>query len=626
MIALLLLAIFRIAVPSFQGWYHEDDLHNLRWALEYRYEPWAALTERHALHDHIRPLTLMALWFGTYLADGDYWGQHLVLVLLNVLAVFGVVALGRNLSGSWRAGLLAGMLAVTGWGWARLMDWNALMNTAGETAFGVWSLVAAHRGLKRPRWLIVAGLGMVASALFKEPGSFIYPITAVAMAWTAWRADGGDGEARDRRVWLTLILPLLGLAVFAYTWHPANLSRMSAETTPVLERSVGFLQSHARLLVNLWPARSQMTGSFGAGIPLLTLALVLIHDLIGRVHLHERPGLRGLWLGGAGLYWLGTVSSPELLSATLMPLVGLVLIRRWRDPPPGLVMYMVSVGVMSPFTQSSEVQIIAAAHGLALYTGIGLDNLLRSEGLGRIGRSAAALGAGLALLLLGGRLSYAPTPATFAPQREQMNKILSYGALARTLGVNGAQVAGMSMTEQEVMPLVGIELRQPDSHESPTVAVSGGLLLVPPQGAIEQVLFPRDIVQGVTIPIILSGPGAGSADESPQGASFDVPPGYYTLGVGTAMGMTMRLTLMARDACGHTWTASQERALPTPFSLTPLVLEQGCGPLKMAWIGDADEPDGIAMLAPLLPPIVSMWHPIEIPRTVRVADSGRPKL
>lgn len=620
LLALLGLSILRLAVPTFQGWYHEDDLHNLRWALEYRHEPWLALTERHALHDHVRPLTLMSLWLGTYLGDGAFWGQHLVLVVLNVAAALGVVALGRALGGNLRAGLLAGLLAVSGWGWARLMDWNALMNTAGETAFGVWSLLAVLRGLKRPIWLVPAGLAVVASALFKEPGSFIYPITAVAMAWGAYRAG-----LRERGVWLTLALPLVGLLVFAFTWHAANVSRMSADTTPVLERMVGFWQSHARMVLNIWPDRGTVADRLGAGVPVLALALVLLRDLIG-APLGERPALRVVWVAGAGLYWGLCLSSPEWPALTLLPLVLLVLARRWADPPPGLVMYLVSVGVMSPFTQSSEVQIIAAAHGLALYTGVGLDAALREERVGRLGRLAAAAAAALSVGLLAGRMTHAPNQSTYRAQQEQKNKILSYGALARTLGVNGAQVAGMGMTEQEVMPLVGIELRQPDRRESPTVAITGGLLISPPPGVIEQVLFPADLIQGVEIPIILEGSGGASLQQSPQGASFDVAAGYYVLGVGTAMGNTMRLTLMARDACGHTWTASQDRTLPVPFTLTPLVLEPGCGPLKLSWVGDAEEPDGIAMLAPLLPPIESMWHPIEIPRTVRVGDHGRPNL
>lgn len=620
LIALLLLAIFRLTIPGFQGWYHEDDLHNLRWALEYRYEPWQAFLERHALHDHVRPMTLLALWFGTFLGDGAYWGQHLVLVLLNVAAALGVAALGRALGGSLRAGLLCGLLSVSGWGWVRLMDWNALMNTAGETALGIWGLLATLRGLQRPRWLILAGLAMVGSALFKEPGSFVYPITAVAMAWGAWRS----GRAERSAGWV-LLLPLLGLLCFAYTWHPANLSRMSSDTTPVAARVLGFLQSHADLLVNAWPRRTKVADMLGAGVPMVALALVLLRELLGRA-IDERPGVRVLWVLGAGLWWLLGTAWPEWAALTLLPLVTLVVARRWADPPPGLVMYLVSVAVLSPFSQSSEVQILAAAHGLALHTGLGLDRILREEGTGRLGRLAAGGAAALAVILLSGRILHAPNLQTYQAQRELKNKVMGLGALVRTLGVNGAQVAGMEMTVQEILPIVGIETRQPDKGESPTVAISDGLLVSPPPGVIEQVIFPGDLIQGVTLPIILEGTAPTNTQGNPEGASFDLAPGYYVLGVGTSMHMTMALTLMARDACGHVWTAGQQRALPVPFTLTPVVLEAGCGPLKLSWMGDAEEPDGIAMLAPLMPPIVSLWHPIEIPRTVRVNDTGRPRL
>jgi len=621
LLALLVLVALRIAVPSFRGWYHEDDLHNLRWTLEYRDAPWKALTERHALHDHVRPLTLMALWLGTYLSDGAYWGQHLVLELLNGLAVLGLMVLARALGRSYRAALLTGLLAIAGLGWARLMDWNALMNSAGETALGIWGLVAAQRALTRPRWLPVAALLMLGSALFKEPGSFIYPITATAMAWSAWR-----GGARGRQIQLTPALVVLGFGAFLWTWHSANVERLETLGTPLSSRIFGFLAEHARLLMNCWPGPDTSGVALGAGIPALILGLVLLRDLWAEAPLSTPAGRAG-WLGGAAAFWLICAIWPTKSGLLLLLLVGAVLVRRRDDLPPGLVMYPVSVAVMAPFAQVSEVQqIVAAAHGLALYVGLGLDRLIDDERPGPIPqRAGVAAALWLAGILFFGRLLHAPDVSTYALQRESANKILSYGALARTLEVNGAQVAGMNMTEQEVLPLVGIELRTPSVEEVPTVAVSGGLLLVPAPGVVERVLFPRDVIQGVTIPTILGGLATGRAGAAPQGAPFNIAPGYYVLGVGTSAGMQMKLTLTAMDDCNHVWTANQDRSLPVPFSLTPLVLEPGCGPIKIGWVGDAEEPEGIAMLASLLPPILSLWHPIDIPRTLLVDPSVLPR-
>lgn len=621
LLALLVLVILRIAVPSFRGWYHEDDLHNLRWALEYRSEPWKALTERHALHDHIRPLTLMAIWLGTYLSDGAYWGQHLVLEALNILAVLGLMALARARSGSFRAAMLTGLLAVAGLGWARLMDWNALVNSAGETALGIWGLVAVQRALTRPRWLAVAALAMLGSALFKEPGSFIYPVTAAAMAWSAWR-----GGARDRQIRLIPGLVALGLGAFLWTWHSANVERMETLSTPLSARLFGFLAEHARPLINCWPGPDTTGVPLGAGIPALILGLVLGRDLLP-ASLRATPAGRAGWLGGAAAFWLVCAIWPAVSGLLLMLLVVLVLIRRRGDLPPGLVMYPVSIAIMAPFAQVSEVQqIVAAAHGLALYAGLELDRMIDEEEPASLDRRMGIAGAlMIAAILFFGRLLHTPNVSTYTVQREQANKILGYGALVRTLSLNGAQVAGMNMTDQEVLPLVGIELRSPDAAEAPTVAVSGGLLLVPPPGAIEQVLFPRDVIQGVTLPTILGGLTTGKAGAAPQGAPFDIAPGYYALGVGTSLGVQMQLTLTAMDGCGHVWTASQNRSLPVPFSLTPLVMEAGCGPLKLGWVGDAEEPDGIAMLAALERPIVSMWHPIEIPHLLSVDPSVVPR-
>ena len=614
LLALLFLVVLRIAVPGFQGWYHEDDFHNLRWTLEYRSEPWKALTERHALHDHVRPMTLMTLWLGTFLGDGAYWGQHLVLVLLHVAGLAAAVTLGRSLTGRLRAGLLAGLLVTGTWGWERLLDWNALMNTAGEVAFGLWALVAVRRGLERPIWLVVAGLAVVISALYKEPGSFVYPLAAMGIAWGAWRR----GESVRR----PLAVVALGLAVFAFTWHAANVSRLGGESLSTASRVLLFLESHASNLLSAWPGNyhdGKLVNAL-AGIPVFLFALVSIRDIVGPA-LMERPLVRVLWLCGAGLMWLAVALKSTLVGHLLFPTVVVVLLRRWREPPLGLLLYVVSVGVMSPFAQINEVQILAGTYGLALYLAVGADEALeRRQSHGRTPQMVMLSGVLLSLGMLCVRLAILPSDSTWAMQRETEESLLGWGAAVRSLGVNYGQAAGMSSTEQEVLPLVGIGLKEADPNLAPTVAVGGKLLLMPAQGTIENVLIPNDVIMGAEIPILARGQDTEVDDtKGPQGMSIDVAPGWWALGVATSMGGRMQLVLQASDICGNTWQASQMQSIPVPFNLTPFYLSRGCSPLKLSWVGESESPDGLALLTSLQEPIISLWHPIEIQRQLPVS-------
>ena len=616
LLAMLFLVVLRVAVPGFSGWYHEDDFHNLRWTLEYRSEPWKALTERHALHDHVRPMTLMTLWLGALVGDGAYWGQHLVLVLLHVLGLSGAVVLGRSLTGRLRAGLLAGLLVTGTWGWERLLDWNALMNTAGEVAFGLWALVAVRRGLERPVWLAVAACGVLISGLYKEPGSIVYPAAALGMAWGAWRK--GEGI---RRPLMVAGLVALGLAVFAFTWHSANVSRMGGDTLPTASRVLLFLESHASGLLSPWPGHYQDGKLVNAlaGFPVFLFALVAMRDLVGPSTL-ERWETRAAWLAAAALMWLAVALESSLVGHLLFPTVLAVLARRWRDPPVGLMLYVVSVGVMSPFAQINEVQILAGTYGLALYLAVGVDEgLERIEGQGRGPRLVFLSGIVLALGMLTTRLAILPPDSTWAMQRAAEEGLLGWGAAVRTLGVNYAQAAGMNSTEQEVLPLVGIGLKEADPNLAPTVNVGGKLLLMPAQGTIENVLIPNDVIMGAEIPILARGQDTElDTDKGPQGMSIDVAPGWWALGVATSMGGRMQLMLQASDICGNTWSAGQVQSIPVPFNLTPFYLERGCSPLKLSWVGDAESPDGLALLTSLQDPIVSLWHPIEIQRLLPV--------
>lgn len=83
---------------SADHWHFADDVTNLRWVLEHADAPWRALTERHAVHDHVRPLTLLATWAGAALSGGAWWGPRAVLVALLLGALVGVGLLARRLA------------------------------------------------------------------------------------------------------------------------------------------------------------------------------------------------------------------------------------------------------------------------------------------------------------------------------------------------------------------------------------------------------------------------------------------------------------------------------------------------------------------------------------------------
>lgn len=109
---MLVLVASALIAPSFVGWHHDDDFQNMRWVLEYRDAPWQALTQRHSLHDHIRPATLWATWAGAQLSNGAWWGPHAVMTLLLLGGWVAMAILVSRLVESRVAGFLAAVLIV----------------------------------------------------------------------------------------------------------------------------------------------------------------------------------------------------------------------------------------------------------------------------------------------------------------------------------------------------------------------------------------------------------------------------------------------------------------------------------------------------------------------------------
>ena len=271
-VVLLLIGWSVTVVPSFQGWYFDDDIRNQRWTLEYRSTPWKALTQLHSMHDHVRPAMLLATWSGAVLSNGAWWGPHLVLAVLHLLGLAGLGVLAFRLSGRYEAALLAVFLAMSMEGYVFLAQWNAWICSAGEIACGLWGLVAIHRALQQNRWPW-AGLGLLIMAgLFKEPGWLIYPLAAVAMFWQM-------NEPRTRRRLASLAALPLGLTGLLITWHPTNVFRTVGPSTSLLDRIIETLTEPPGHWIDTRFMFIGDTSSVSDGITVLLIAPVLLGAL-----------------------------------------------------------------------------------------------------------------------------------------------------------------------------------------------------------------------------------------------------------------------------------------------------------------------------------------------------------
>ncbi|MDP6932660.1 MAG: amino acid permease [Myxococcota bacterium] len=268
--AALLVTAVLVALPSFESWHIADDFQNIRWAQEYRDAPWLALTERHAVHDHVRPATLWATWTGAQLSNGAWWGPHVILVLLWLGSLGGVGVLGARLSGQVHVGWITALFALPLAAVDRLLSWNAWINSAGEICFGMWALVAAHRALhladplpnldgrtRHPRRLpalLTAAACLLVAGLFKEPGWLIYPLAVLTLA-VPLLVEPRDRVSEHARKTARILAfaPVLGIAGLLFTYHSENLSRLVSPDTGLLERLTNAASTHLASLVASWP-------------------------------------------------------------------------------------------------------------------------------------------------------------------------------------------------------------------------------------------------------------------------------------------------------------------------------------------------------------------------------------
>ena len=143
-----------------------------------------------------RPLTILSLrvnaWLSPYpLEAGPF---RAVNILLHVLTSVGVVVLGRRLTGSIGAGLLAGMLFAT-----HPVHTEAVVPIYGRSEllaamFGVWLLArhirppaaVARDALVRsrtPAHIVLSGLLLAAAVMSKESAVFLWPVLMAIDLW-----------------------------------------------------------------------------------------------------------------------------------------------------------------------------------------------------------------------------------------------------------------------------------------------------------------------------------------------------------------------------------------------------------------------------------------------------------
>ena len=556
------LAAVALLLPSLVGWHIEDDLRSMRWALEYRAQPWVALTELHSLHDHVRPATLIATWIGAAISDGAWWGPHVVLLALQLAGLAGLGVLAWRLVGTPWAGVLAAGLALGLDGFEALAGWNAWICSAGELAFGLWGLVALHGALRAGRWPLLAPALMVVAGLFKEPGWVVYPAAGALMVWGEWR--GGRRGAPT----LAGLAPLpLGLAGLAITWHPANVYRSS-------EAPGG------------WAARAAANAVEQGG------ALV-----------DTRP----LPVAGALPWWAG-------LSRPLVA-VGVVALVRWTGAARvGAVLALATAGVMLPFPSVNAVQILCAGYALCLLVAAVLEP----------GRRLAPwllvlLGVGLLVegIQLAARLSPPAPRDHWVEARDRGDRFRGVGAATQALGAREAVLEGV-LGDMELAPLIGLHVIEGGAPDpAAAVTLQGRLQMAVDERTLGSVLLEPDLLAGREPPVIRDrderrrrpgGRRAAAGDDTRRdGLQVDAAEGFLALGLvldGPRVG-PLDVTLVAADGCGRRWTVA---GASTPVALTTLRLRAGCGPLAVSWSGPGRASVERVFLAPLPGPTLSLWE------------------
>lgn len=598
--AFILLVAASAVLSAGNSWFEGDDFKNVRWAIEYRDTPWLALVERHSVHDHIRPFTLMAIWLGLVLGDGAFWGPQSLLMGLLFTGLAGTVIFARQVTGDWLAGLLAGVLVVLTPSFQAFADWNAWMCTGGEVAFGTWALIAGRWAIERDRSPWPALLLVVVAGLFKEPGWIVYPAGILAMYWT--RLPGSTGPGRRLLTLRAAAVVLVGAAGLAYAWHPANASRFDASIT---QRALSALDGLPRQLFQVW--RDPPSGRLeGPGLPAAAVFFVLLRAALPTWS--AWPTIVGALLGAV----LAAVH-PTSAGVLLLGLSAGSLLRRWRTPPVGLVSMFATFGIMSLAPTFLPAHLFAGVCGLAMFVGAELAAVFRA-GQGRMAWAFC----GLALVVNAGRWVPLARDDLQRPMWSQMRDarelILGAGALGRTLGLGEIRepFSGLLDHQQQALmaaPLVGLTVqRYGDSLGNVRVA-----------GVVGFDITAAGLEEHLLAPSLLRDRKARDQAETPSGISLALERGWYAIGLRReGSRRKAQAVLGATDACGRRWEVSARELDPSPVALVPIQVVAGCSPVivRLSRTAPAHRP----FVAPLRPPNAGLWRVASVERIVDVGS------
>ncbi|MBM3277661.1 MAG: tetratricopeptide repeat protein [Candidatus Handelsmanbacteria bacterium] len=281
-----------------------------RWGEIFLTDYWSPIGANTGLY---RPLTVASLALGHALFGGPAWGQHLINLLLHLLALAGVYKLASSLSGP-QGGLLAGLYfglhpalseAVIG-----IVSRAELLSFClGLGGVWVWSGLA-----RRPwSWPHLAGLLALAAAPLAKENGICFALGLVL--WGLWR------HPRRRALWLGALGA--GGCALGIKWlvlgqlQPSDIGFIDnplAAAHPLVRslNSFPLLIRYLRLLVFPWPLSADYSYN---QIPVL-------EDLgSGQLWL---PLLLVASLGWA--IWLGVRRHPELFLWTLISGGALVLV------------------------------------------------------------------------------------------------------------------------------------------------------------------------------------------------------------------------------------------------------------------------------------------------------------
>lgn len=597
--AFVLASLAWLSARSFDFYFSADDYHNLRWALEYRDEPWRALTERHAMHDHIRPLTLLTSWAALAVGDAEPWILRGTLVALHLAGFAAVVELARRRGGGLQDAVVAGLFVTALPGFQFIFSWLAWLCSAGEMAAGLWALVAADRALRAGRSPWAAVPLVVVAGLFKEPGWVVWPIGIAAMAWER----RGAGGLADRAVLGALGA---GAAGFAWSWHAANLSRAMGGGESRLASYLAYVSSEPARLLDGWPAWSGTWASNGPGVHVV-VALPLLVLLAAR---RADARVAAVAAGSAIVGLLG----PAAASLACLALLAAVAVRGWREHLVELLVFGTTFAALATSDNHNEVQTLACGYALAVLLARGAR--IASSGT-RV--SAGLLAAGLALVAArASTRTLVPTHPMFA-EANVLERAAheGLGSLAQALGARTVvRAPGPPLNYTEVLEAFGLTFQVVDgaSRLGALVSVNGGLLLPATAETLEATLYQRGALAEVPV---VQGQDAVRAG----GLVVQERAGLFALGLYTARARAVAegTTLAAVDGCGTAWVVRPADAGSPPYTVVTGYLPARCAPLRAAFtVPQRGRTASRPFFVRLRDPRSGLWVAADVPRTLDV--------